>query len=84
MVHFPRGGLLKNLFNGRFDFSTPTIWYPHLLYLTTIAILTLTSPMDINVPTRSTLALVTEDSFVSLFAHLNNKKLFLNSDVSYS
>ena len=39
-----------------------------------IAILTLTSPTDINFPTTSALVLVTKDSFVSLVTNLNNKK----------
>jgi len=39
-----------------------------------MAILTLTSPIDINVTTRSALDLVTKDYFVSLVTHLNNKK----------
>ena len=38
-----------------------------------IAILTLTSPTDINLPTTSALVLVTKDSFVSLVTNLNNK-----------
>ena len=38
-----------------------------------IEILTLTSPIDINVTTRSALVLVTKDYFVSLVTHLNNK-----------
>ena len=38
-----------------------------------IAILTLTSPTDINLPTRSALVLVTKDFFVSLVTNLNNK-----------
>ena len=43
------------------------IWY------VTIAILTLTSPIDINAPTRDPLVLVTKDSFVSLVTNLNKK-----------
>ena len=38
-----------------------------------IAILTLTSPTDINLPTTSALVLVTKDSFVSLVTNLNKK-----------
>ena len=38
-----------------------------------IAILTLTSPTDINLPTTSALVLVTKDSFVSHVTNLNNK-----------
>ena len=38
-----------------------------------IAILALTSPTDINLPTTSALVLVTKDSFVSLVTNLNNK-----------
>ena len=37
------------------------------------AILTLTSPINIDVPTRSALVLVTKDSFASLVTNLNNK-----------
>ena len=33
----------------------------------------MTSPIDINVPTRTTLVLVTKDSFVPLVTNLNNK-----------
>ena len=36
-------------------------------------ILALTSPIDINVPTRSTLVLVTKDSFDSLVSNLSNR-----------
>ena len=39
----------------------------------TIVILTLTSPIDINAPTRDALVLVTKDSFVSLVINLNKK-----------
>ena len=39
-----------------------------------IAILTLTSPIDINVPTTSALILITKDYFVLLVTNLNNKK----------
>lgn len=38
-----------------------------------MAILMLTSPIDINVTIRSALVLVTKDYFVSLVTHLNNK-----------
>ena len=38
-----------------------------------IATLTLTSPSDINVPTRSALVLETKDSFFSLVTSSNNK-----------
>ena len=34
----------------------------------------LSSPIDINVPTRSALVLETKDAFVSLVPNLNNKK----------
>ena len=34
----------------------------------------ITYSIDINVPTRSTLVLLTKDSFVSLRTNLNNKK----------
>ena len=46
--------------------------------------LTLTSPIDINVSTTGVLVLVTKDSFVSLVTNLNNeaKTMFVNSDVS--
>ena len=37
------------------------------------AILTLTSPINIDVPTRSALFLVTKDSFASLITNLNSK-----------
>ena len=37
------------------------------------AILTLTSPINIDVPTRSALFLVTKDSFASLVTNLNSK-----------
>ena len=37
------------------------------------AILTLTSPINIDVPTRSPLVLVTKDSFASLVTNLNSK-----------
>ena len=37
------------------------------------AILTLTSPINIDVPTRSALVLVTKDSFASLVTNLNSK-----------
>ena len=37
------------------------------------AILTLTSPINIYVPTRSALFLVTKDSFASLVTNLNSK-----------
>ena len=50
---------------------------------TCIAILTLTSPIDINAPTRDALVLVAKDSFVSLVTNLNKKTMFPNSDVSY-
>ena len=43
------------------------IWY------VTIVILTLTSPIDINAPTRDALVLVTKDSFVSLDINLKKK-----------
>ena len=33
----------------------------------------LTSPTDINVPTRTALVLVTKDSFVPLVTNLNNE-----------
>ena len=49
----------------------------------TIAILLLSSPNDVNVPTRGALVLETNDPFVSLVPNLNNKKMFVNSDVSY-
>ena len=38
-----------------------------------IVMLTLTSPIDINVPTRSALVLETKYSFDLLVTHLNNK-----------
>lgn len=38
-----------------------------------MAIHTLTSPTDLNVPTRSTLILLTKDSFVSLDTYLSDK-----------
>ena len=38
-----------------------------------MAILTLTSPVDINVPTKGALVLVKKDSFVSLLTNLNNR-----------
>ena len=37
------------------------------------AILTLTSPINIDAPTRSALVLVTKDSFASLVTNLNSK-----------
>lgn len=37
------------------------------------AILTLTSPINIDVPTRSALFLVTKDSFASFVTNLNSK-----------
>ena len=40
-----------------------------------IAILSLTSSIDINVPTGRALVLETKDSFVSLVTHLNGKKI---------
>ena len=50
------------------------IQFTVLKYGTTcIAILTLTSPVDINAPTREALVLVTKDSFVSLVTNLNKK-----------
>ena len=39
----------------------------------TTCITTLTSPTDINAPTRDALVLVTKDSFVSLVTNLNKK-----------
>ena len=39
---------------------------------------TLTSPIDINVPFRSALVLVTKDSFVSLVSNLKKQKLLLS------
>ena len=38
-----------------------------------VAIPMLTSPIDINMPTRSTLVLGTKDSTVSLITNLNDK-----------
>ena len=38
-----------------------------------VAILMLTSPVDINAPTRSPLVFLTKASFVSLVTNLNNK-----------
>ena len=49
-------------------------------------ILTLTSPIDSNVPTRSALVLETKNSFVSLVTNLTElkkKTMFVSSDVSY-
>ena len=47
----------------------------HVSILTIIAISTMTSPTDINVPTRGALVLETKASFLLL--------RFVNSDVSY-
>ena len=44
--------------------------------------LTLTSPIDINVPTRSALVLVTKDSFVPLVTNLNNKDKVCKQSIS--
>ena len=47
--------------------------HTYLYYLLqNIAILTLTSPVGINVPTRSVLVIETKDSFVSLVTDMNN------------
>ena len=40
-----------------------------------LAILSLTSSIDINVPTKGAFALETKDSFVSLVTHLHGKKI---------
>ena len=50
---------------------------------TLIAILTVTSPIVINVPTRALLAVETKNSFVLWLANLNIKKLFINSEYRY-
>ena len=52
-----------------------------------IAILTVTSPIVINVPTRDLLLIETKGSFVLRLANLNNKtncsSMFVNSEYSY-
>lgn len=54
-------------------------------YLHVIAILTLTSAIDFNVPTRSALILETKYSIVSLITNLNIiKTMFVNSEIFYS
>ena len=49
------------------------LYPPELKQASSIAILTLTSSIDMNVSTRSALVLVTKDSFVSLVANLTTK-----------
>ena len=49
------------------------LYPPELKQASSIAILTLTSSIDMNMSTRSALVLVTKDSFVSLVANLTTK-----------
>lgn len=49
-----------------------------------LAILTLTSRVDVNGLTRSALVLETRNSSVSLVTNLDNKVMFVNCDVFYT
>ena len=55
--------------------------------ITSIVILTVTSPVVINVPTRDLLVIETKGSFVLRWANLNDKtncsSMFVNSEYSY-
>ena len=55
--------------------------------ITSIAIVTVTSPIVINAPTRDLLVIETKGSFVLRWANLNNKpncsSMFVNSEYSY-
>ena len=53
------------------------------LAIISIAILTITSPIVINVPTRGSLAVETKDSFVLWLAKLKYQDLFVNSEYRY-
>ena len=79
---------ISGKYNSPFDFFSIFVSFPYIsfshssfrkdpvycfIWYVTIAILTLTSPIDINAPTRDPLVLVTKDSFVSLVTNLNKK-----------
>ena len=79
---------ISGKYNSPFDFVSIFVSFPYIsfshssffkdpvycfIWYVTIAILTLTSPIDINAPTRDPLVLVTKDSFVSLVTNLNKK-----------
>ena len=58
---------------GKKTYACVTILPNRFVLVQQKAILTLTSPINIDVPSRSALVLVTKDSFASLVTNLNNK-----------